>query len=249
MSHSSLRQIFIGLWAPIWSFRFLWKHKRLFLIGILPHIVNFIAYFWFIGNVFIGKILPSLEKSLNQSESHPVLTWMLQSQFVTILIWIMALLLYGVLGAAFVNAIASPIYDFVTQKAFEETADQKLHSQSLMDFVDSMISEFTKAVIVICVFIISFFIPFSAPVLFLLSIWYLGWNTIDRTLLLMNLSLRERAVFGVENFALCMGLGIWSYIPGLSALIAFSLAPAGGIVMAKMGGLKYFEPDSPGSDF
>jgi hypothetical protein len=233
MPHSSLRQIFIGLTAPFLSFQFLWKRKNLLLAGILPHIVNFIIYFWIIRNIFINKIIPSLINSLIKNGQHSTLVWILQSHFISLFIWTIAILLYGILGTTFVNAIASPIYDIITQSAFEETAQKKLPKQSFMDFVDSMISEFTKAVIIFSFFIISFFIQIIAPILFLIGLWYLGWNTIDRTLLLMNLSLKERIAFGLRNFALCIGLGIWNYIPVFSILIAFALAPAGAIAVAK----------------
>lgn len=177
--------------------------------------------------------MPSLLNSLVKNGQHSILVWILQSHFISIFIWTIAILLYGILGITFVNAIASPIYDVITQAAFEETAQKKLPKQTFMDFIDSMISEFTKAVIIFSLFIISFFIQIIAPLLFLLGLWYLGWNTIDRTLLLMNMPLKERIGFGLRNFALCIGLGIWNYIPVFSILIAFALAPAGAIAVAK----------------
>lgn len=230
----SLRQIFIGLAAPILAFRFLFKQKKLLVAGILPHILNFIIYLLVIKNVLIGKIIPVLADSFVKTGSHPTLLWFFQSQFFSLFIWIIALLLYSVLGTAFVNAIASPIYDIIAQRAFEDISKKTLPKQTFMDFVDSVISELTKAVVVFCLFVFSFFVPFLAPFLFIGSFWYLGWNVIDRTLLLMNMSLKDRLLFGKKHFIVCFGLGIWCYIPGLSTLFAFAMAPAGGIATARI---------------
>ncbi|MBX9838705.1 MAG: hypothetical protein K2X69_10400, partial [Silvanigrellaceae bacterium] len=115
----------------------------------------------------------------------------------------------------------------------EKTSGNKTPNQSFMDFIDSIISEVTKAVVILCLFILSFFVQIFAPIVLIIGIWYLGWNNIDRTLLLMNIPLRKRVLFGIRNWGLCIGLGIWCYIPIIGTLMAFSMAAAGAIVYAK----------------
>lgn len=248
MTSSVLKKFFVGFTAPLHSARFLFQKKSLFILGVAPQILTFILYFWAVDKFIIGKWLLPFLNSLVLKTNNPFFLAMLKPQFFEVIIWIVAFLFYGVLGAAFVNAAASPIYDYIAKKSYEASSKDKLPIQTIGDFIDSIISEITKAVVVFCVFIISFFIHIFAPLLFLLGIWYLGWNSIDRTLLLLNLPLKERLRFGLQNTALCVGLGVWSYLPIISSLFAFTTASAGAMLVAKSK-IPYFDDNAPGADF
>ena len=245
---SVFKQFFLGFASPFHSARFLFQKKSLLFLGVIPHILNFILYFWIVSHYVIGKWLLPFLASLSTNVENSILQSLLNPRIFESFIWIVAVLLYGAIGASFVNAIASPVYDYIATKSYESTSLKKVPIQDLGDILDSVISEFTKAVIVFCVFIISIFVHVFAPVLFLLSIWYLGWNSIDRTLLLLNLPLKERLRFGVENVSVCLGLGLWSYIPIISPLLAFTTASAGGMIVAQSK-IPYLMESSPGVDF
>lgn len=233
MSNSPFQQFMIGLKSPIYSVRFFHHNKGMLLLGIAPHIVNLIIYFWVVRNIVIAKWLKPLFHSLALRWDGTFIAPIFNPVLIEAVVWIIGVLLYGIFGTSFVNATASPLYDIIAQNAYEKTSGRNLPKQTLMDFIDSIISEVTKAVVILCLFIISFFVQIFAPLVFFTGIWYLGWNNIDRTLLLMNIPLRKRLLFGLRNWGLCIGLGLWSYIPILGALMAFSMAAAGAIIVAK----------------
>ena len=242
------RQFILGFLSPIHSARFLFQKKSLFLIGVAPQIINFILYFWVVNKFIIGKWLNPFLSSLEEKSNLSFIVTIFKPEFFQTLIWVLALLLYGILGASFVNAIASPVYDYIAKKSYESNSKKIIPYQTIGDTIDSIISEFTKAIFVFCVFIISLFFPVLSPLFFILGIWYLGWNSVDRTLLLLNLPLKERLKFGARNSAMCIGLGLWCYIPLLAPIIAFAIASAGATLVAKSN-IPYFQDNSPGADF
>ncbi len=224
--------MWIGLNSPVYSVRFLLSNKAMMFLGIIPHFVNVIFYFWFLRRIVIGQWLLPIFQALAHSWEGSFLAYLFHPTFIEIFVWMMGILFYGVLGTSFVNAVASPLYDIIAKKAYEKTLNQKLPKQGFWEFVNSIFSELTKALILFCLFIVSFFVHIFAPVAFIIAIWYFGWNSIDRTLLLMNLPLRKRLLFGVRHWGYCFGLGFWSYIPFVGVFIAFTLAASGALVVA-----------------
>ncbi|APJ02579.1 EI24 domain-containing protein [Silvanigrella aquatica] len=233
MTHSPFHQIFLGFKAPVYSVRFFLRNKVLLLLGIGPHIINLFIYFWIIRSIVIAKWVKPLFHSLELRWEGTFVAPLFNPVLIEVVIWIIGVLLYGIFGTAFVNAVASPLYDIIAQKAYEKTSGRNIPKQTFMDFIDSIISEITKAVVIICLVIISLFVQIFAPLVFFAAIWYLGWNSIDRTLLLMNIPLKKRLRFGLKNWGLCIGLGFWNYIPIIGALMAFAMAAAGAIAVAK----------------
>lgn len=248
MVRSFIHQFSLGIRSPFDSARFLFQKKSLLGLGIFPHIVGIIIYFWSVYYFIITKWLHPFVNSLQEKSSMKFIVFILKPEFVDTIVWVLALLLYGALGISVINAFASPIYDIIATKTYEAHSKHIIKPQSLADFFDSILSEVTKAVIVIGVFIISLFLPLLAPLFFAGSIWYLGWNALDRTLLLLNLPFKERFRFGIENWALCVGLGIWCYIPLLAPLLGFTFATAGAILVAKTE-INYLDDTTPGADF
>lgn len=240
MSHSPIQQLKIGFQAPIHSVRFFTDNKGMFFLGVTPHILNIFFYIWLIRNIVIAKWVSPLFHSLSVNWKESFIAPIFNPTLIEIVVWIVGILLYGIFGTAFVNAVASPVYDIIAQKAYEKTAQIKMPKQTWMDILDSVISELTKGVIIISIVIISFFVNIFAPLVFLFGVWYLGWNCLDRTLLLLNLPLKKRILFGMRNWGLCLGIGIWNYIPIIGVLCSFAMAASGAIVIAQcvVGGLK-----------
>ncbi len=237
MSISAFKQLFLGFKSPIYSVKFFKHNKGMLLLGIAPHTINLIIYFWVVRNIILAKWITPLFHSLSEKWQGSFFSPLFNTTFIETFVWILGILLYGIFGTAFVNAVASPIYDIIAQTAYEKVSNKKTPKQSLMDFIDSILSEITKAIIIFSLFILSFFIQFFAPLVFIFSIWYLGWNNIDRTLLLMNIPLKKRFLFGIKHWGLCIGLGLWCYIPIIGTLMAFSFAASGAIIYA------HFEKD------
>jgi len=234
MLNSPLHQIILGFKSPLHSLKFFRRYKAMLILGIAPHFVNIIIYFWILRNIVIGKWLIPLFNSLAVKWDGTFLAPMFQPFLIEIVVWVLGIIFYSIFGTSIVNAVASPIYDIIAQNCFEKTALKKIPKQTLMDFIDSILSEITKAIIVFCIFIITFFVHIFAPIVILAGAWYLGWNHIDRTLLLLNLPLKKRLSFGINNFWTCVGLGIWSYIPIIGTLFSFSMAAAGAIIVANI---------------
>ncbi|MGY3803256.1 EI24 domain-containing protein [Pigmentibacter ruber] len=238
MSIAVFKQLLLGFKSPIYSVKFFKHNKAMLFLGVAPHLVNVVIYFWIVRNIILAKWLIPLFHSLAEKWQGSFFSPLFNTTFIEIFVWILGILLYGVFGTSFVNAVASPIYDLIAQNAYEKFARKKVPKQTFMDFIDSIISEITKAVIIFSLFIVSFFVQFFAPVVFFFAIWYLGWNNIDRTLLLLNLPLKKRILFGIKHWGLCVGLGIWCYIPIFGTLMAFSFAASGAIIYA------HFEKDN-----
>jgi uncharacterized protein involved in cysteine biosynthesis len=133
-----------------------------------------------------------------------------------------------------VSAISSPIYDFIAAKTFEKSTGEKLPNQGFRQMISSIITEVVKLSGYFGLLALSFFVPVLAPFFFLFSIWYLGWDHLDRTLLLMNKSFFERVGFGIKHVLACLSLGAWSYIPLLGGLFGFTFASAGAIAVARL---------------
>lgn len=149
------------------------------------------------------------------------------------LLWILLLVVYSVIGFFFVNTIASPLYDIVAQKTYEEFSKQTLRDQNFKEILSSLFSECIKFIVIVAVFILSFFMQILAPLSFVLSVWYLGWSQIDRTLALMNWKLRDRFTYGLRNFLSCLSLGLWLIIPFLGMVFAGSIACAAAYCVAQ----------------
>ncbi|KAB8030769.1 EI24 domain-containing protein [Fluviispira multicolorata] len=233
MSHSPIQQIIIGFKAPLHSVSFFKSNKGMLILGVIPHIFNLLFYIWLIRNIIIAKWIRPLFNSLSTNWHDSFIAPIFNPTLIESVVWIVGILFYGIFGTAFVNAFASPLYDIIAQKAYEKTSGTPIRQQSFMDFIDSIISEVTKGIIIISIVIISFFVQIFAPLVFFVGIWYLGWSSIDRTLLLMNLPLRKRFIFGIRNWGLCFGLGIWNYIPLIGAIFSFAMAAAGAIIVAE----------------
>lgn len=232
MSISAFKQVSLGFKSPIYSVKFFKHNKGMLILGIAPHLVNVIVYFWVVKNIILAKWISPLFHSLAEKWSESFFSPLFNSTFIETFVWILGILFYGIFGTSFINAVASPIYDIIAQRAYEKTSGNKVPKQTLLDFINSIISEVTKAVIIFSLFILSFFIHIFSPLIFLLAVWYLGWNNIDRTLLLMNLPLKKRLLFGIKHWGLCIGLGLWCYIPILGTMMAFSFAASGAIIYA-----------------
>ncbi|MBX9837766.1 MAG: hypothetical protein K2X69_05535, partial [Silvanigrellaceae bacterium] len=117
MSIEPFQQIFLGMKSPVYSVRFFLRNKGMLLLGTAPHILNLIIYFWIVRNIVIAKWIIPLFHSLALKWDGTFLAPLFNTVFIEIIIWIIGFLLYGIFGTAFVNAIASPIYDIIAQKA------------------------------------------------------------------------------------------------------------------------------------
>jgi hypothetical protein len=233
-----VHQMQSGFLAPLECLKFFRGHKLLLVSALAPHLA-FLA-----GLVYASVVygVPYVQ-SFGQSALEGLPPLLVESVLGLALI-LLSLLLYTLLGVSLLNALLSPLFDVIAAKAYEETAGRPLPELGFSDFFRSFLSECSKSLIVITCLTVGFFLPMVtggllltfliAPALLFVSIWFFGWDNIDRTLSLMGWSLKARLLFGVRHALACFSLGLWVYVPFAGTLLSFTLAAAGAIVVAKV---------------
>ena len=223
-----LANAMIGLLSPLDSLRFMRLKKSLLVMGLAPYLVAFALY-----GVLVGKVVtPMLSGFLIEKNLIPE-----QMAFIHgvlgILIWLLALMIFALLGPSIINTVASPLYDLVSGRTYEHFSNKTMPKESFDQFFRSFIGECSKLALWLMVTIILATTPFAAFLGGPIALWFLGWTHVDRTLNLKSLHLRERLMFGIENAPACIGLGLWGLIPGLNTLFTFLMASAGAVIVAK----------------
>lgn len=225
------KQFRVGFFAPIDSLKFLVKHKGLLFIGLAPHLAGVVGYFWALRT----WVVPLLVDKMSANGVITATTQGTMTQSVAVVsIYIIGMLLYALLGLPLVTVCANPIYDVVAGSTFEKTTGQSLPPSTLRTTLRSLLSEVIKLCILFILICIGFIVPISAPIIFLISIWYLGWDFMDRTLSMLQKTLRSRVLFGVRHPIACCMLGLWIYIPFAGSLLAFVMASAGAMAVGQL---------------
>jgi uncharacterized protein involved in cysteine biosynthesis len=218
-----------GLYSPIQSLRFLLNNKFVMSIGLAPQVLGLVAYIWLAVHYLLPYVDRVVMDAVPASWNVGILGVIAQS-FVTLLL----IALYAVAFLPLVGALASPLYDIVAARAFEQRTGRQLPHQGLKAMMHSMGSEIVKLFVYYLLLAATLLIPALSPFFLVFSIWYLGWDLMDRTLTLMNLSLGQRATFGLRHALACLGLGIWAYIPLVGAALGFAFAAAGALSVARL---------------
>lgn len=219
------RELHDSFLAPLNSLRFFKHHKFLLVIGLAPHLAGLCAYAWFL----FWYAMPYAQQRLlgwNTDFSE----WATKF-FIGTLVLIVGAVLYTILLMPVVNALASPIYDIIATQAYQECSGYKLPRYKTSELVRSFVSECSKSVFIVGVFTVAFFLPLAAPVFFILSIWFFGWDHMDRTLSLMGFGIGKRIRFGLKHSLACISLGVWTYIPFAGTLLSFVMSAAGAIAV------------------
>lgn len=156
------------------------------------------------------------------------------AQVTTFLIGIIA---YGFIAVPIVNVLASPLFDVVAQKTYQSVREQVETPFSFTYVLRSLAFEAFKLLLIALLAVIliaSQFLALLAPFALIFSLWFFGWDHVDRTLGVLGLPLRTRISFGIRHFVACLSLGVWMFIPFLSTLFAFTFASAGASVVARI---------------
>lgn len=234
-----------GFLAPLDSLRFFRRHKLLLVSALAPHLLLAVGLLWAaflfglpLANQHLAQLFPEIAGGTGMSAYA-------LSILVGLAIGVACILLYTLVGVALLNALFSPLFDVMAAKAYEETSGKPLPKLGWSDFLRSFLSECSKLVIVYTCIVVAFFLPvlipggiivtlIVGPALLLISIWFFGWDAVDRTLALKGLGLRQRLLFGVRHALACAALGLWTYVPFAGTLFSFTLAAAGAMVVAKV---------------
>jgi hypothetical protein len=239
------REMQAGFMAPIDSLRFFARHKLLLVSALAPHLALLVAALWASFAFGLPYASEQVVKMLPATGLLSGVSPTIVLAFVGIAIFIACILLYTLIGVAILNVLLSPLFDMIAAKAYVETSGRALPKLGWSDFVRSFLSESSKMILVYTAFIVAFFLPmllpggilFSiviAPGFLVVSIWFFGWDAMDRTLALQGRGLRQRLLFGLRHFVGCMSLGVWMYVPFAGTLLSFSLSAAGALVVAKV---------------
>ena len=223
----------IGLLSPLYSLKFLRNNKSLLFIGLAPQVLGAAVFVWLTKLYLLPLINTYVVTEFPTSWQTGIL-----ANFVMIIVGFLLLLVFGLIYVPFISALASPVYDFIAAKTYEISTGLKLPRQGLRAIFSGVISEFIKLAVYFSILTVAFFVPLVAPFFLIFSVWYLGWDHLDRTLILMNKTLVQRALFGIRHAPACLMLGIWSYLPLIGGLLGFSFASAGALAVGKLAAMK-----------
>jgi hypothetical protein len=238
-----------GFLAPLDSLKFFRRHKILLVSALAPQVAFLAGMLW----AAFTRVLPWAEARLASGlatsgtlgEMAASVPDGLLAGALAIALFIACVVLYTLLGVPFLNVVLSPLFDIMAARAYEETSGRKLPNLGWSDFFRSFLSECSKLIIIYTTIILAFFVPLLVPAGFVLSfllgplflvasIWFFGWDHMDRTLALQGLGLRRRLLFGVRHALGCSALGLWTYVPFAGTLFSFTMAAAGAMVVAKV---------------
>jgi hypothetical protein len=225
------REIRNGFFSPLDSLKFFAKHKGLLFIGVAPQILGIAAYCYFLNE---SAVIKAQEFLVRMGLLEAGVTDGLAFGSFQIAFYVLAILLYALLGLPIVSTIASPLYDLIAQRAYTYTSGIILPKDSLAQMLRSFVSEIIKLVIIYAAIFLSWINPVFVPIGMLFSLWFLGWDQFDRTLALLHYPLRRRFAFGFKHGLSCISLGLWFYIPFAGSLMAFTFAAAGAIAVANV---------------
>lgn len=218
----------IGFLSPLDSLRFMRLKKSLLVMGLAPYLVALGLYIVLVGRY----VSPLLMGFLIEKEFLTVAaeTWLNAIEF---LLWLLALMIFALLGPAVINTLASPLYDVIAAKTYESERRVTLPQIQFEQFLRSFIGECSKAALWFMATFLLAATPFATILGGPLALWFMGWTHIDRTLNLKSMHLKERLLFGLRNAPACMALGLWALVPLVNTLCTFLMASAGAIVVAK----------------
>jgi hypothetical protein len=231
---SFFSEIQLGLMAPFYAIKFFKHHKMLLALVIVIYLAGFTAFMWAISRFFIpwgtGEIgnLFSLGTTFVESVGAKVFA---------VSIYIFATLIYGLVGFPVLNLVASPVFDIIAIKSFEHTSGFVIGNTGFGDFFKSFVMEILKLLflaLLLTASFVSIYVAIAAPIVFLFSLWFYGWQEVDRVLGMMRFGARERVWFGVKHAAGCACLGLWFYVPFFGTIFASIMPAAAGILVAKM---------------
>lgn len=222
------RDIQAGFFSPVDSLKFFARHKFLLVMGMAPHALGLVGYLWFLLN----WVYAAAERNLTQLSAFT--PGSLSGMALQAALVIFGLVTYTLIGLPVISVLASPLFDLIAEKAYIDASGRTLPKPSFADFFRSFVSECAKTLIILAFIVLSFFLPLMAPVGFLVSIWFFGWDHMDRTLSLKGMTLGPRLLFGIKHFPACLALGLWVYIPFAGTLLTFAMSAAGAIAVAKI---------------
>ena len=226
--HAIVTNALIGLSSPLDSLRFMRIKKSLLVMGLAPYLVAFALYVVLVTRV----ITPLLTGFLIDHDLIPLQLSGLHL-VVSFFIWMVAIMVFALIGPSVVNTVASPLYDTVAARTYEHFSGRVMAKETFELMIRSFLGECSKLVLWLMATIILATTPFAAFLGGPLALWFLGWTHVDRTLNLQSMQLKERLIFGLHNAPACVGLGLWGLVPGVNTVFTFLMASAGAVVVAK----------------
>lgn len=223
------KKVRTGLFAPAHSLRFLLDNKLLLFIGLAPQVLGLVCFVWLAA----ATVIPAAETAIL---SLLPLSWDggVVSGVVAIGVILILVIAYAVIWVPLMSTLASPLYDFIAGQTYQKVSGRALAPQKWRDMIRGIVSEATKLFVYILFIIMGLLLPPLSPLIIMFTIWYLGWDLMDRTLLLTGRSFRERIAFGLRHIVPCLTLGLWVYFPLVGALLGFAFACAGAISVAQL---------------
>lgn len=242
-----LNEIQCGLIAPFDSLRFFRRHKGLLFTCVTIHLLGFAAFLWGMGEF----ALPWIQEVVLGGDAAPgTLSQTLFVGAAKVAVLTLGLFVFAIVAVPVLNVLASPFFDVIAQKAYEDFAVRTVPNPGWKYFFRSLGFEVLKLVLsflLVLALLTSHFVALLVPIALVLSMWFFGWDHIDRTLGIRGIPLGRRIGFGIRHCLACTTLGAWMYVPLVSTLFSFTFAAAGAAAVARIEGRKKPPPTAPSS--
>ena len=129
------------------------------------------------------------------------------------------------------NIIASPVYDWVSQKVENDHANLEVKPVSLWRSFLLIGEEIKKALFVLTLTSVILLTPGLNLLSPLAAAFFFGWEFYDYPFARRSWSFRDRLLFTLKNFWSVTGLGLWLCLPFLQIFL-MPLAVVGGTMLA-----------------
>lgn len=197
--------------------------------GLTPVLVSLVGYLWLVHRFVATPTGAWVREQFAES-------WLsaLAGFSANILVYGVAMWLFNLLVLPLVNVLMSPLFDLIADRAYRWTTNVPLPELSKTAILRSFLAECSKLIIIWSVFLVAYVSPVLAPFFFLISLWFLGWDHMDRVLTLKDFSLKHRFLFGFRHAVGCICLGVWTYVPLMNTVFSFTMTAAGAIAVGQL---------------
>lgn len=199
------------------------------LSGLTPVLASLVGYLWLVHRYVATPAGAWIQQAFADSWMSP-----LAGFSASVLIYGLSFWLFNLLILPLVNVLMSPLFDLIADRAYRWTTNVPLPPLSKTAILRSFLAECSKLIIIWSVFLVGYVSPLLAPFFFLFSLWFLGWDHMDRVLTLKDFSLRYRFLFGFHHALGCICLGVWTYVPLMNTFFSFTMTAAGAIAVGQL---------------
>jgi uncharacterized protein involved in cysteine biosynthesis len=246
----SIKSLSTGLAGYLRGARWMMARPRLLVLSLVPLLTGAIGFvvgvslFFTYGHDWLTELLVQWFSGWEDG-------WVRQVAYgVAKVLMMVSLFMSFVLSAVVLTAIvAAPVHDYISLQVERELlGGEPFGDMNWSRWLQVMLGEVLKAIVVVMVPLIMFFIPGVNLFAGLVAAFLMGWDFYDFPLARRGWTFKQRFSFVVNEFWTVLGFGFWLAIPFVHVLLV-PLAAAGGTILnlealARRGIVTLRSPDS-----